>query len=215
MLLLTFQQKTEEPKRAETPVETAKVVEAIVEKEPEKVEQPEVVEEPKQQSSAEATPKKAKKAAKSKIKIEEVETLDEEVIEPAPIEAPAVEKKSQKVVKKKGPKQQAKEDSMILQPKLSLEDLIQTVMKTPLDDLEIQNVIDLLLTKQTGSSSSGSHYHDWIDASGENKNETKILQRQLAEKDALLSDEMAKCKSLIDKMSLLRYYSCFFSWRFS
>lgn len=120
------------------------------------------------------------------------------------VPAAAAEKKSQKVAKKKAGKQQVKDDSMILQPKISMEDLIQMVMKTPLDDLEIQNVIDLLLTKQTGSSSSGSHYHDWIDASGENKNETKILQRQLAEKDALLSDEMAKCKSLIEKMGLLR-----------
>ena len=60
-------------------------------------------------------------------------------------------------------------------------------MKTPLGDLEIQNVIDLLLTRQTGSSSS--NYHDWIDASGQ-KNETKILSNQLAEKDALLAEEM-------------------------
>ena len=52
-------------------------------------------------------------------------------------------------------------------------------MKTPLGDLEIQNVIDLLLTRQTGSSSS--NYHDWIDASGQ-KNETKILSNQLEEK---------------------------------
>ena len=75
------------------------------------------------------------------------------------------------------------------------------VMKTPLGDLEIQNVIDLLLTRQTGSSSS--NYHDWIDASGQ-KNETKILSNQLAEKDALLAEEMDKVKSITDKMAALR-----------
>ena len=75
------------------------------------------------------------------------------------------------------------------------------VMKTPLDDLEIQNVIDLLLTRQTGSSSS--NYHDWVDAS-DKKNETKILQGQLAEKEALLAEETAKVKSITDKMAALR-----------
>ena len=84
---------------------------------------------------------------------------------------------------------------------ISSEDLISLVIKTPLDDLEIQNVIDLLLTKQTGSSSSNNH--DWIDAS-ESKNETKNLQRQLAEKDALWNEEMAKVKSISEKMALLR-----------
>ena len=75
------------------------------------------------------------------------------------------------------------------------------VMKTPLGDLEIQNVIDLLLTRQTGSSTS--NYNDWIDASGQ-QNETKMLSNQLAEKDALLAEEMDKVKSITDKMAALR-----------
>ena len=54
-------------------------------------------------------------------------------------------------------------------------------MKTPLGNLEIQNVIDFLLIRKTGSSSS--YYHDWIDASAQ-KNEAKILSNQLEEKDA-------------------------------
>ena len=76
-------------------------------------------------------------------------------------------------------------------------------MKTSLDDLEIQNVIDLLLTRQTGSGTS-SNYHDWIDASENKNNETKNLQRQLAEKEELLTEEEAKCKSITSKMNELR-----------
>ena len=41
--------------------------------------------------------------------------------------------------------------------------------------MEIQNVIDLLLTKQIGTSAPVNH--DWVEAS--EKNETKQLQRQL------------------------------------
>ena len=73
-------------------------------------------------------------------------------------------------------------------------------MKTPMDDMEIQNVIDLLLTKQVGTS--GSVNHDWIEAS--EKNETKQLQKQLAEKETLLVDEEAKTKSLTARMNDLR-----------
>ena len=74
-------------------------------------------------------------------------------------------------------------------------------MKTPMDDMEIQNGIDLLLTKQVGTS--GSVNHDWIEAS--EKNETKQLQKQLAEKETLLVDEEAKTKSLTARMNDLRY----------
>jgi len=202
----------EEPKRPETPVEVPQE-EPEVEAEPEeeKLEQPPVVEEVKQQSSAEATPKKSKKK-QNKIKIEEVDAVVEEpapeVIEP--VEAPEpvpveVVKKVQQPPKKEGKKKQKSnnaKDELILQPKTTLEDLINLVMKTPLDDLEIQNVIDLLLTRQTGASSSNYH-DDWIDAS-EKKNDTKNLQNQLAEKDTLLQEEMAKVKSITDKMAVLR-----------
>ena len=100
-------------------------------------------------------------------------------------------------------------------------------MKTPMDDMEIQNVIDLLLTKQVSTivilisrnfciklfliyfivttqvGTSGSVNHDWIEAS--EKNETKQLQKQLAEKETLLVDEEAKTKSLTARMNDLRY----------
>jgi len=214
----------QEPKRPETPIEEPEEeeLEAEVEPEPEVVEpevvEPDVVEEVKQQSSAEATPKatpKKSKKKKNKINIEEVDAAVEEiaapqVIEavevPEPVQVEVVQKKAasqqqQQQPKKENKKKQKTKDELNLQPKTSTEDLIQLVMKTPLGDLEIQNVIDLLLTRQTGSSSS--NYHDWIDASGQ-KNETKILSNQLAEKDALLAEEMDKVKSITDKMAALR-----------
>ena len=90
----------------------------------------------------------------------------------------------------------------------STTDLIPLIMKTPMDDMEIQNVIDLLLTKQIGTSAPVNH--DWVEAS--EKNETKQLQRQLAEKETLLADEVAKSKSLTDRMNVLRYAICDFSF---
>merc|ERR1712086_916940 len=77
----------QEPKRPETPIEEPEEeeLEAEVEPEPEVVEpevvEPDVVEEIKQQSSAEATPKK------SKINIEEVDAAVEEIAAPQVIEA--------------------------------------------------------------------------------------------------------------------------------
>jgi len=207
----------EEPKRPETPIEVVEEEpEPEIEAEPEEVVkvEPPVVEEVKQESSAEATPKKSKK--KQKIKIGGVgaaveETVPEvvepvEVPEPVPVEVvqePVVQQQQQQPKKesKKNKKSNKPKDELILQPKTSLDDLLQLVMKTPLDDLEIQNVIDLLLTRRTGSSSS--NYHDWVDAS-DKKNETKILQGQLAEKEALLAEETAKVKSITDKMAALR-----------
>ena len=139
------------------------------------------------QSSTEATPtKKAKK--KNKIKIEEVvepqpETIEVEVKKPSP--------KAKKAKK-------AKEETPI--PKsITFDDIKNLVIKTPLDDLEIQNIVDSLLSKQTGT---GPVQESWVEASKEN--ETKILQRQLADKDALLHDESGKVKSLTEKMALLR-----------
>jgi len=207
----------EEPKRPETPIEVVEEEpEPEIEAEPEEVVkvEPPVVEEVKQESSAEATPKKSKK--KQKIKIEEVDAAVEETVpevvepvevpEPVPVEVvqePVVQQQQQQPKKesKKNKKSNKPKDELILQPKTSLDDLLQLVMKTPLDDLEIQNVIDLLLTRRTGSSSS--NYHDWVDAS-DKKNETKILQGQLAEKEALLAEETAKVKSITDKMAALR-----------
>ena len=141
------------------------------------------------QSSTEATPtKKAKK--KNKIKIEEVVEAQPEVIE--------VEVKT--VQKPKEPKKAKKpKEEPIIPKSISFDDVKNLVIKTPLDDLEIQTIVDSLLSKQTGT---GPVQESWVEASKEN--ETKILQRQLADKDALLLDESGKVKSLTDKMAMLR-----------
>lgn len=152
-------------------------------------------EEPK--SSAEPTPKKVKKAKQNKIKIEEVEA--EVIVEEQPqlevVEAVLHEEKKAKKTKPSKSKSKLDEFGQ------GHVDLYSLVMKSSLDDLEIQRVIDLLLTKQTGSNGS---QHDWVEASGAEKNETKNLQRQLNEKDVLLADEMAKVKSILEKMNALR-----------
>lgn len=162
----------------------------------------------KQDSSAEPTPKKTKKDKKNKIKIEEIEisepstTPDIELIQTIPVQGPneidgqilEVEKKNVKNKKKKV------KDDISEKHGDSTVDLIPLIMKTPMDDMEIQNVIDLLLTKQIGTSAPVNH--DWVEAS--EKNETKQLQRQLAEKETLLADEVAKSKSLTDRMNVLR-----------
>merc|ERR1711981_465590 len=153
-------------------------------------------------SSAEPTPKKTK-TKKNKIKIEEVEAVPEAApeVEIAPVEETIVVEETVVVEKKqpKNKKKKAKED-VTDKPGETSVDLIPLIMKTPMDDMEIQNVIDLLLTKQIGTS--GSVNHDWIEAS--EKNETKQLQRQLAEKETLLVDEEVKTKSLTARMNDLR-----------
>ncbi len=199
---LKFQKPVvEEPSKPEESIETEpeQPEETPILQDDEPVQdQLEIAEDSKQQSSAEATPKKSKGSKKrNKMKIEEVETVTEEA--PEVIEAVVEVKKPAK----KKQKQPQPKDELMIQPKNSLEDLLQLVIKTPLDDLEIQNVIDLLLTKQTGSSNS-NNYHDWIDASDNKQNETKNLQRQLAEKEQELADEMAKCKNFNDKLIEMR-----------
>jgi len=163
-------------------------------------------------SSAEPTPKKSRNK-KNKIKIEEVEAD-----EPSEVDVVQTfvtndvdneirtsssgsgnghvveEKKNAKSKKKKA------KDDISEKHGDSTTDLIPLIMKTPMDDMEIQNVIDLLLTKQIGTSAPVNH--DWVEAS--EKNETKQLQRQLAEKETLLADEVAKSKSLTDRMNVLR-----------
>ena len=81
MFIYLFQKPVEESKRPETPIEVVEEEpEPEIEAEPEEVVkvEPPVVEEVKQESSAEATPKKSKK--KQKIKIEEVDAAVEETV---------------------------------------------------------------------------------------------------------------------------------------
>ena len=202
--------ETELPKRVETPdveeeVEPEDQVdgpEELVEAEIQEEEVKEVpIQEEMKQSSSEATPTKKPKNKKNKIKIEEVV---EQQPEPVVIEEPV--KKAAPVNVKKANKK-AKADNQELKPKItSYEDIKNLVVKTPLDDFEIQNIVDSLLSKQTGTASSVQE--SWVEASKEN--ETKALHRQLAENEALIIEERGKVKSLTEKMALLRQLSTLF-----
>ncbi len=81
-------------------------------------------------------------------------------------------------------------------------DLVSLAKKTALSDVEIQQVIDILLTKQSGAPPSTS---DWVEPmSSADKSEAKQLQRQLAEKDALLSEEMGKSRAFAERLNGLK-----------
>jgi len=197
--------ETELPKRVETPdveeeVEPEDQVdgpEELVEAEIQEEEVKEVpIQEEMKQSSSEATPTKKPKNKKNKIKIEEVV---EQQPEPVVIEEPV--KKAAPVNVKKANKK-AKNDNQEIKPKItSYEDIKNLVVKTPLDDFEIQNIVDSLLSKQTGTASGVQE--SWVEASKEN--ETKALHRQLADAEALVIEESGKVKSLTEKMALLRH----------
>ncbi|XP_059095012.1 ribosome-binding protein 1-like isoform X2 [Tigriopus californicus] len=88
--------------------------------------------------------------------------------------------------------------------KLQPRELISVVKKTALDDGEVQQLIDILLNKQAGSS-AGSPATEWIEPTAKGaQNETKNLQRQLVEKETALEDERVKVKSITERMHVLR-----------
>ena len=205
--MLFQKQETELSKRVETPDLEEEVeleeqvdgpIEIVAEVEEEVKEVPMVVEETKQ-SSSEATPTKKPKNKKNKIKIEEVVEQ-----QPEPVVIMEEQKKATSAAPvnvKKANKKAKNENQETAKPKItSFEDIKNLVVKTPLDDFEIQNIVDSLLSKQTGTASSVQE--SWVEASKEN--ETKALHRQLAENEALIIEERGKVKSLTEKMALLR-----------
>ena len=204
--MLFQKQETELSKRVETPDLEEEVeleeqvdgpIEIVAEEEEEVKEVPMVVEEMKQ-SSSEATPTKKPKNKKNKIKIEEVV---EQQPEPVVIMEEQKKAAAAPVNVKKANKKAKNENQETAKPKItSFEDIKNLVVKTPLDDFEIQNIVDSLLSKQTGTASSVQE--SWVEASKEN--ETKALHRQLAENEALIIEERGKVKSLTEKMALLR-----------
>lgn len=204
--MLFQKQETELSKRVETPDLEEEVeleeqvdgpIEIVAEEEEEVKEVPMVVEEMKQ-SSSEATPTKKPKNKKNKIKIEEVV---EQQPEPVVIMEEQKKAAAAPVNVKKANKKAKSDNQETAKPKItSFEDIKNLVVKTPLDDFEIQNIVDSLLSKQTGTASSVQE--SWVEASKEN--ETKALHRQLAENEALIIEERGKVKSLTEKMALLR-----------
>jgi hypothetical protein len=74
------------------------------------------------------------------------------------------------------------------------------VKKTLLNDDEAQQLIDILLNKQSGDAMSSS---EWTDA-GKTGAGGSSVQKQLEAKTAALSEQEAALKSLTDRLNMLR-----------
>merc|ERR1712106_828445 len=193
--------------------ETLIVEEPVVEISPEPTPQP--TPEPKQA-------KKEKKKTK-KIEIQEVEEVAavQEVVEAAPVveEVAVVEKvevaaaspvatieeeielvpEPVKIVKPSPTKQKAKKEkaeAASANPK----DLLSIIKKTAFNDVEAQNLIDVLLTKQSGDPLNTSE--EWIEKG--KPTESQKLRQELNETIHVLEEERMKGKSFSDKMTSLR-----------
>ncbi len=85
--------------------------------------------------------------------------------------------------------------------------LIAAVKKTFLRDDEAQQLIDILLNKQSGSGGSGSN--EWTSAgsskaAGGGSGGLAELKKQLESKTTALADQEAAVKSLADRLNVLR-----------
>ena len=90
--------------------------------------------------------------------------------------------------------------------KLSPRDLLQAVKKTWLDETEAQQLIDALLNKQAGGTGGASANSGWVE-SGTAKGqagELRALQKRLDERSSALEEEVARNKSITNKMHDLR-----------
>jgi len=133
--------------------------------------------------------------------VEEPEVVEEEAEEPVKIEPPVVEpvkveapKPSPVVAKKTGKKQSQNA------AKFQAKDLLTVVEKTVLNDFEAQQIIDVLLNKQSGNFSTGAD--DWVEQG--KPSETTKLQKRIDEMEKALEEETAKGQSFKDKMTDLR-----------
>jgi len=196
--------------------ETLIVEEPVVEISPEPTPQP--TPEPKQA-------KKEKKKTK-KIEIQEVEEVAavQEVAEAAPVveEVAVVEKvevaaaspvaaieeeielvpEPVKIVKPSPTKQKAKKEKHVPAEAASAnpKDLLSIIKKTAFNDAEAQNLIDVLLTKQSGDPLNTSE--EWIEKG--KPTESQKLRQELNETIHVLEEERMKGKSFSDKMTSLR-----------
>ena len=160
--MLFQKQPLETEKRVETPdleeeVEPEEQVDGPIEieEEEEVKEVPMVVEETKP-SSSEATPTKKPKNKKNKIKIEEVV---EQQHEPVVILEEQKKTASAAPVNVKKANKKAKIDNLEKPKITSFEDIKNLVVKTPLDDFEIQNIVDSLLVMFNFDSLHDSFVH--------------------------------------------------------
>merc|ERR1712123_272336 len=174
-----------------------------------------IVEEPVVEISPEPTPqptpepKQAKKEKKKtkKIEIQEVEEVAavEKVEVAAASPVAAIEEEIElvpepvKIVKPSPTKQKAKKEkaeAASANPK----DLLSIIKKTAFNDVEAQNLIDVLLTKQSGDPPNTSE--EWIEKG--KPTESQKLRQELNETIHVLEEERMKGKSFSDKMTSLR-----------
>merc|ERR1712106_994935 len=189
------------------------VEEPVIETSPEPTPQP--TPEPKQV-------KKEKKKEKKRIEIQEVEevvevvevveapVVVEKVVEVEKVAAPValiedeIEQVPEpvKVVKPSPTKQKAKKEKANPTEAASAnpKDLLSIIKKTAFNDVEAQNLIDVLLTKQSGDPLNTSE--EWIEKG--KPTESQKLRQELNETIHVLEEERIKGKSFSDKMTSLR-----------
>jgi len=130
-------------------------------------------------------------------KIEEIvePVVEEEMVEEVVAAPPVVEVKPSTVKQTKSKK--SKGESASNNPK----DLLTVVKKTAFSDSEAQQLIDVLLTKQSGPADLNNS-EEWIEKG--KPSESQKLKMQLNEMEKQLEEEQMKGKSFQDKMAALR-----------
>jgi len=135
--------------------------------------------------------------------VEDPEVVEEIAVEPVAIELPKPEPvcakpeapKPSPVVSKKAAKKQNQNAA-----KLGSKDLLSIVEKSVLNDFEAQQIIDVLLNKQSGNFTSEAD--EWVEQG--KPSETTKLTKKIEELQNTLKEEVAKAGSFKDKMSELR-----------
>merc|ERR1711892_1340236 len=149
-----------------------------------------------------------KKKGDKEEKLDNIDDGEEESVVVVPsvketliVEEPVVEISPEpvKIVKPSPTKQKAKKEkaeAASANPK----DLLSIIKKTAFNDVEAQNLIDVLLTKQSGDPLNTSE--EWIEKG--KPTESQKLRQELNETIHVLEEERMKGKSFSDKMTSLR-----------
>jgi len=160
----------------------------------------EIIEESVEVELVEVEPVAEEPVAEEPVVIEEAAAVLEEkveVIEPVVEEEIIEEVAATPVVESKpSPVKQPKSKKNKGDPK----DLLAVIKKTAFSDSEAQQLIDVLLTKQSGENLNNSE--EWIEKG--KPTESQKLRQQLNELEKLLGEEQMKGKSFQDKMAALR-----------
>lgn len=209
----------------ELPEEEPVLVESLIEEAPVQIiEEPAIEPSPQPSPEVRETKQSKKNKNKSKLEIQDiteevveevsetiveeeqepttVEPVEEVVVEPEEVPEPskpevieaAPAKPSPVVSKKVAKKQQSKAGNH------GSKDLLSIVEKTVMNDFEAQQLIDVLLNKQSGSFTGGDN--EWVEQG--KMSETSKLQKQIGELEKAMEEEVAKGKSFKDKMTELR-----------